>query len=73
MKVKELIEVLSELDQEKDLDMFWDGGVRGSVEGVCNTSDGIVLVSDWSIYRSGTYRKFTEDQIVWEGNYDATT
>ncbi len=63
----ELIEHLKKLPQEKTVGIFYDGGVRGDIDGIVNDDAEIVLVADWSIYRgdaSPALRAFEEDKIV---------
>jgi hypothetical protein len=64
MKTSELIEILSKLDPEKEISIFWDGGARGDVEGIVDTDNEVVIVGEWSIYRDTKYRRYPEEQIV---------
>lgn len=66
MTVRRLIEVLSGLDQDKSVSIFWDGKPRGDVEGIyVDQSDKewrgghVVLVGDWCIYRNKIKAKHT--------------
>lgn len=64
MNVREFIDILAKLPQEKEVTVFWDGSVMGVVEGIVNDDNEIVIIGDWSIYRDGTYREYEENKIV---------
>ena len=66
MKLKELIEILQTLPQEKEVSIFWDGAARGDVDGIVNDDKEIVIVAEWSIYRDDPdYRKYPEEKIIY--------
>jgi hypothetical protein len=71
MKVEELIGYLQGLEQDKEVSIFWDGAVRGDVEGIVDDAEEVVLVGNWSIYRDGDmygqggYRKYEEEKIIY--------
>lgn len=66
MTVNELIKILQTLPQEKPAAIFWDGQPRGDVEGIVNDDAKVVIVGDWSIYRSpGEYQRYPEEKIVY--------
>ena len=70
MKVKELIEYLEMLPENKEISLFWDGAARGNVAGIVNhenpdlTSE-VIIIGEWSIYRKGSYRAYDEDEIIY--------
>lgn len=66
MTAEQLIEILKTLPKDSEIGIFWDGGVRGDVEGIVNDAEQgiIVIVGSWSIYRDGNYRAFSEDKII---------
>lgn len=64
MIVEDLIKILSTLDQQKEVSVFWDGSARGDVCGIVNDESEVVIVGDWGIYRDGDYRAYSEEKIV---------
>ena len=66
MTVEELIKILQTLPQEKPVSIFWDGQPRGDIEGIVNDDGEVVLVGEWSIYRSsGKYQRYPEEKIIY--------
>jgi hypothetical protein len=69
MKIKELVAILKNMPQDFDVSVFYDGAERGSLVGIV-LDDSAVLVADWSIYRTGTYRVYNEEKIIWAERED---
>lgn len=64
MKVKELIKILGALPPNSDVSVFWDGNVRGDIEGIVNDHNKkeVVIIGEWSVYHSQAY---PEEMIVY--------
>jgi hypothetical protein len=78
MKSHELAKILLK-NEDREVDIFWDGGIRGKIEGIVldngeeeykldmEVEDGrrVVIVGRWDIYRRGKYRYYAEDKIIY--------